>query len=95
MPYISNEKRKYLNNIYLSKEFYSYGDGSASDYIRNSGELNYVITQLCKNYFYHNGGRYQHINDIIGALECCKMEFYRRLAAPYEDKKIIENGDVY
>ena len=30
-----------------------------------------------------------------GALRCAQMEFYRRVAAPYEDKKIQENGDVY
>lgn len=33
--------------------------------------------------------------DALGALECCKLEFYRRVAAPYEDSKIISNGDVY
>ncbi len=32
--------------------------------------------------------------DIIGALRCCELEIYRRLAAPYEDLKIKENGDV-
>ena len=30
----------------------------------------------------------------MGVLECCKLEFYRRVAAPYEDIKIEENGDV-
>jgi len=32
---------------------------------------------------------------VIGALEACKLEFYRRAVVPYEDKKIKENGDVY
>jgi hypothetical protein len=32
--------------------------------------------------------------DIVGALRCCELEIYRRLAAPYEDLKIKENGDV-
>jgi hypothetical protein len=27
-------------------------------------------------------------------LECCKLELYRKIAAPYEDIKIQENGDV-
>jgi hypothetical protein len=31
---------------------------------------------------------------VIGALENCKMELYRRKIAPYEDIKIEENGDV-
>jgi hypothetical protein len=41
------------------------------------------------------GKNYQTVNDIVGALEGAKMEFYRRAAAPYEDLKIKENGDVY
>ena len=38
---------------------------------------------------------YKTCNDITGALINCEHEFYRRVVAPYEDKKIIENGDVY
>lgn len=32
---------------------------------------------------------------ILGVLECVKLELYRRVAAPYEDRKIEENGDVF
>jgi hypothetical protein len=42
-----------------------------------------------------HGQSYSIINDIVGVLECAKMEFYRRVAVPYEDKKRTENGDVY
>lgn len=31
----------------------------------------------------------------MGAVEGAKTEFYRRIAVPYEEKKIRENGDVY
>jgi len=61
----------------------------------NAGELNYQITTLLKRYMEINGEGYQSINDIVGALEGAKLEFYRRVAAPYEDRKIKENGDVY
>lgn len=61
----------------------------------NAGELNYAITQLLLDYVKQQGIRYEHINAAVGALECAKLEFYRRLAAPYEDVKIEENGDVY
>lgn len=61
----------------------------------NAGELNYVITEICQQYFHNTTHNYQAINDIIGALEGAKLEFYRRLASPYEDQKITENGDVY
>jgi hypothetical protein len=58
------------------------------------GELNYVITRLCRDYW-RDRGSYQAINDVLGALEGAKLEFYRRVAAPYEERKIAENGDVY
>ena len=63
-------------------------------YINNPGELNYLITYLCDQYW-QQSGNYQGINDIVGALEGAKMEFYRRVAAPYENVKSAENGDVY
>lgn len=59
------------------------------------GELNYMFTVLIRDYIADHGLSYQVINDIVGALECAKQEFYRRVAIPYEDKKIEENGDVY
>lgn len=31
---------------------------------------------------------------ITGVLRCVELELYRRLAAPYEDLKKIENGDI-
>ncbi len=55
------------------------------------GDLNYVITKLLKEIY---PLRYFHINKAIGVLECAKLEYYRRVAAPYEDLKIQESGDV-
>ena len=37
---------------------------------------------------------YANYNAMMGALECCKQEYYRTLVGLYEDKKIDENGDV-
>lgn len=81
MPYIKQEDRVRLEDLEQSP--------------KTAGELNYVFTTEALNYLHNNGTSYQTINDIIGALEGAKLEFYRRLAAPYEDKKIIENSDVY
>lgn len=60
---------------------------------KGPGDLNYLFTDIILRYFeeHHN---YQGINDIIGALEGAKLEFYRRHVVPYEDTKIVENGDV-
>ena len=62
---------------------------------QNAGELNYALTKMVLGYIQQHGKNYQHISEVIGAFECAKLEFYRRLAAPYEDKKVAENGDVY
>lgn len=61
----------------------------------NAGELNYMLTKLVDEYMYENGKSYKSMNDIVGALECAKLEIYRRIVGPYEDKKIAHNGDVY
>lgn len=81
MPYIKQEDR---DNLYYEATVPS-----------NAGELNYLITTIIDEYFLENGGRYAQVNDIIGALEGAKLEFYRRIVAPYEDEKLDENGDVY
>ncbi len=57
-----------------------------------AGNLNYAITKLIDSLY---DLRYSEINEAIGALECVKQEFYRRVAGPYEDLKAVENGDVY
>lgn len=67
-------------------------------FIPNSGTLNFLITTLCDEYVSGDESEkfnYHAINTVIGVLECVKMEFYRRLAAPYEDLKKEKNGDVY
>jgi len=61
----------------------------------DAGELNYLITQLLLYYLIPRKFNYQGMNDCIGALESAKMEFYRRIVAPYEEAKRKENGDVY
>lgn len=60
-----------------------------------AGELNYAISMLMIEYLERNGVNYQNMNDCMGACEGAKAEFYRRVAAPYEDTKIISNGDMY
>lgn len=60
-----------------------------------AGELNYQITRLAWRYVNTHGSCYTTFNEIVGVLDCAKMEFYRRLCAPYENNKQAENGDVF
>lgn len=61
----------------------------------SAGELNYTFTRTIQKYLDMKGESYQTYNDLIGALECCKLELYRRRIAEYESKKCWENGDVW
>lgn len=70
-------------------------DDKRGYFARTPGKLNYAITRLCDLYLQDRGVSYDRLNEVIGALECAKLEFYRRIAAPYEDVKIEDNGDVY
>jgi hypothetical protein len=38
--------------------------------------------------------RYGTVATVSGVLKNVNDEFYRRVAAPYEDKQITRNGDV-
>ena len=58
------------------------------------GQLNYAITKLCHEWIQAHGLTYIRINEVIGVLECAKLELYRMVAAPYEDKKRAQNGPV-
>ena len=82
MPYIKPERRQALRE-------YDY-----SPLPKTAGELNYVYTRLLDRVLGNNPS-YEDINTVVGVLECCKEEVYRRVAGPYEDRKIGENGDVF
>lgn len=62
----------------------------------SAGELNFQISSLIIEYLDSKPElSYRLLNEVIGALECVKMEAYRRVVAKYEDQKKEENGDVY
>lgn len=67
----------------------------ASQCPQDVGQLNYAITALVADYWRRMGHSYSTANDIMGAIEGAKLEFYRRIVAPYEEGKRVENGDVY
>lgn len=81
MPYIKQERRDAILKGAMPQD---------------AGELNFAVTALVDKYLQDKGGiRYAHLNEVVGVMECAKLELYRRLAGPYEDKKMEEMGDVY
>ncbi len=80
MPYIDKKTRRFLD------------EGGTP---QNAGELNYELTRTIQDYMFQKGESYQTYNDILGVLTAIPLELYRRWIAPYEDKAIKRNGDVY
>ncbi len=87
MPYIKPEKRTKYDKVL--EELIGILKTLPVEEI--DGEVNYVVTKMLKEVY---PLRYFHLNRAIGVLECIKQEYYRRVAAPYEDTKIKESGDV-
>jgi hypothetical protein len=79
MPYIKQQDREGLDEWEVPK---------------SAGDLNYVIHLELERYLIEKGESYQTYNDMIGALECAKLELYRRRISNYEVKKAEENGDI-
>lgn len=79
MPYIDQKSRRQLRN------------GCPPNSV---GELNYRITELLLDYVLCKGLCYQTLAEVTAATSDALAEFRRRIANPYEDKKIAENGDL-
>ena len=95
MPYITQEKRSQLDNI-VDELHRALVNMKLDDESTNTeGNINYAVTRLLMLvYGDKNSTRYSEINSAIGLLECIKQEYYRQVAAPYENQKEFENGPV-
>lgn len=92
MPYIDEEDRKDLQpELFdlVDKMFFSVDD------LQRAAQINYDFTYLLDRLYNGSKNSYRQFNEQLGILEAVKLELYRRRIAPYEDKKIEENGDVY
>ena len=91
MPYIKQEKRDALNpaiETILNALRELECDDPANDM---GGNLNYAFTKILHQCY---GERYAEMAQAVSVLEMAKLEFYRMKAAPYEEQKRFENGDV-
>lgn len=94
MPYIKEKDRE-----------------AALDMFEDAGDFAYKLTDVILDYLFQKTVKRAITNEdikgwkdkikfstyshAIGVLECVKLELYRRMIAPYEDRKCEENGDVY
>ena len=95
MPYIAQEKRDQIDPVLDALHRLLVDLETDDDQNNMEGNINYAITRLLMMvYGDHETTRYSQINDAMGVLECIKQEFYRIVAAPYENQKIFDNGPV-
>jgi len=93
MPYISKNARDNVDRTITCligdiQDVEKIGDGNLE------GVVNYTLSRICNEVLIGDEPRYSKINAVIGVLEAVKLEFYRRLAGPYEDGAIEKNGDL-
>ena len=88
MPYIHEGRR--INYDHALNLLWS----DMEEWPPKAGDLNYIITRIIIKYL---GAlpNYQRYSDVVGVLECAKLELYRRKVSPYEDTKILANGNVF
>lgn len=109
MPYIKEENRLTLDkciesmtNCLILNAFRQSYDSETSNSVPEKlsneqflsivGDINYSFSRILGSIM--GDVSYSKIALITGVLENIKQEFYRRVAGPYEDKKIVENGDI-
>lgn len=84
MPYIKPEKRRDLRCA----------EGAYARTPEDGGELNYLFFSLVLEYLGCHGTSYATLSEVDSALSLCQAELRRRIVFPYEDAKMLENGDV-
>lgn len=84
MPYIKQDQRARLDP-HLE---------ALAEHVATEGELNYCMYKLSCLLIAKIGESYTNYSLCSSAMEHAKLEWYRRRVAPYEDKKIAENGDI-
>jgi hypothetical protein len=87
MPYIPKKIRREIDIQHVAE---------------TPGQLNYLITTNILEYLDEikdamckSENNYADYNEVIGVLECIKLELYRKVISKYEDEKCKEEGDVY
>ena len=87
MPYISRQAREniapYLDPLLAMLTLFP----------ADKDAINYIITRIVVQVYAK--GSYEQRSQGAAVLQDAHDEYYRRIMAPYEDKKCQEDGDVY
>ncbi len=82
MPYIKQESRPTMDKVV---------EAMVEAGVQANGDLNYILYKFCKDSILPS---YNNYKNFCGELNECAAEIRRRMTGPYEDLKIVENGDA-
>ena len=98
MPYIKQERRKALDTeidqLFLKVKYTDWSNEEKNTFDKLKGEYNYIFYTLILKAIQEYGVNYSNLQDMIGTLECCKQELYRKEIIDYENIKEKENGPI-
>jgi hypothetical protein len=99
MPYVDKTTRaKILDRMILPSDGKGLVHPTPHDVrvptLMGPGDLNFAITALCHQYVLDRTASYKTMNEVVGVLECAKLEMYRTVVAPYEDGKRESSGAI-
>lgn len=96
MPYIRKDLREKVNPeiINLANKICDTYEEEADMNRTLPGLMNYTISQMIEYVYPVKDCGYKEFNEIMGFLECLKMEYYRKMVAPYENYKEKQNGPI-
>jgi len=92
VPYIDKKRRAEYEKLVVA---FRVANTTTS---MSEGDLNYVLTTLVLTWLRavpEGAINYARLNTLLGVLESVKLEMYRRVIVPYENRKAMLNGDVY
>ena len=96
MPYIDEQERveldSQIDNMILAIRNNKTNLNNPHDFSNYLGRINYCFSRII--YGVMRDVSYRNIAMVTGVLENIKQEYYRRIAEPYEDIKIRQNGDI-
>lgn len=82
MPYVTQEKRPKLDKVV---------EALIDAQVVANGDLNYILFKYAK---YNVKPSYNNFKNFVGELHECAHEIRRKLLAPYEEIKEVENGSI-
>ena len=96
MPYIDEQERveldSQIDNMILAIRNNKTNLNNPHDFSNYLGRINYCFSRII--YGVMRDVSYRNIAMVTGVLENIKQEYYRRVAEPYEDIKIRQNGYI-